>query len=158
MWTYALISFEYASKSVKSRSGNKWGFPGGSVVKNSPAKAGDIGLILGLGRSPGEGNDSPLQYSYLGNPKDRGAWWAIVHRITRVRHDWAAKQQVTNVCLAVLRADKLFSKVVVPFYIPTSSVWELQPKPGMVCLFNSRILMSVVVGHCTFNFHFYLRD
>ena len=129
-----------------------------NVFPESACNAGDPGSIPGLGRSHVEGNDNPLQYSYLGNPKDRGAWWAIVHRITRVRHDWAAKQQVTNVCLAVLRADKLFSKVVVPFYIPTSSVWELQPKPGMVCLFNSRILMSVVVGHCTFNFHFYLRD
>ena len=84
---YALISFGYASKSVKSRSGNKWGFPGGSVVKNSPAKAGDIGLILGSGRSPGEGNDNPLQYSCLGSPKGRGAWRDIVHRVTGVRHD-----------------------------------------------------------------------
>ena len=57
--------------------------PGGSVVKNSPAKAGDTGLIPGLGRSPGERNDNPLQYSCLGNPKDRGAWWATVHRVTK---------------------------------------------------------------------------
>jgi len=50
------------------------GFPGGSVVKNSPANAGDEGLILGLGRSPGEGNGNPLQYSCLGSPMNRGAW------------------------------------------------------------------------------------
>ena len=51
------------------------------VVKNLPANAGDItdvSLIPGLGRSPGEGNDNPLQYSCLGNPKDRGASWATV--------------------------------------------------------------------------------
>ena len=56
-------------------------FPGGSVVKNPPANAGDtgdLGLILGLGRYPGGGNGNPLQYSCLGNPMDRGAWWAVV--------------------------------------------------------------------------------
>ena len=49
------------------------GFPGVLVVKNLPASAGDLGSILGLGRSPREGNGSPLQYSCLGNPMDRGA-------------------------------------------------------------------------------------
>ena len=49
------------------------GFPGASVVKKSPANAGDSGLIPGSGRSPGEENGNPLQYSYLGNPMDRGA-------------------------------------------------------------------------------------
>ena len=49
------------------------GFPGDSVVKNLPASAGDVGLIPGLGRSPGEGNGNPLQHSCLGNPMDRGA-------------------------------------------------------------------------------------
>ena len=53
-------------------------FPGGSVVKNPPANAGDTGLIPGLERSPGEGNGNPLQHSCLGNPMDRGAWWAVV--------------------------------------------------------------------------------
>ena len=48
------------------------GFTGGSVVKNLPANAGDVGLISGLGRSPGEGNGNPLQYSCMGNPMDRG--------------------------------------------------------------------------------------
>jgi len=43
----------------------RWGFPGDSVVKNSPAHTGDVGLIPGLGRSPGEGNDNPLQYSLV---------------------------------------------------------------------------------------------
>ena len=48
--------------------------PGGSVVKNPPANAGDSGSISGSRRSPGEGNSNPLQYSYLGNSMDRGAW------------------------------------------------------------------------------------
>ena len=59
------------------------GFPGGSAVKNLPANAGDTGPIPGSGRSPGEGSGSPLQYSCLGNPMDRGAWRAAVHRITK---------------------------------------------------------------------------
>ena len=54
-------------------------FPGSSVVKNLPANSGDAGLIPGLGRSPGEGNGNPFQYSCLGNPMDRRAWWATVH-------------------------------------------------------------------------------
>ena len=58
------------------------GFPGGSVVKNLPANAGDPGSMPGLGRSPGEGNGNPLQYSCLGNPMDRGAWQATVHEVT----------------------------------------------------------------------------
>ena len=56
----------------------KMGFPGGSVVKNPPSSAGDESSILGSGRSPGEGNGNPLQYSCLGNPMDRGDWWATV--------------------------------------------------------------------------------
>ena len=63
------------------------GFPGGSVVKNPPAKAGDAGLISGLVRSPGEGNGHPLQYACLGNAVDRGAWRGAVHGVTRVGHD-----------------------------------------------------------------------
>ena len=53
------------------------------VVKNLPASAGDAGSIPGSGRSPGGRNDNPLQYSCLGNPMDRGAWQATVHRIEK---------------------------------------------------------------------------
>ena len=78
------------------------GFPSGSAVKNPSAKtgnaAGATGSIPGLGRSPGEGNGNPLQYSCLENPMDRGAWGPIVqvqsspgHK--RVRNDLATKQQ-----------------------------------------------------------------
>ena len=58
------------------------GFPGGSDSKESAYNAGDLGSIPGSGRSPGEGNGYPLQYSCLENPMDRGAWWAIVHGVT----------------------------------------------------------------------------
>ena len=60
------------------------GFPGSSVVKNLPANAGDVGLIPGLGKSPGEGNDNIFYYSCLGNPMETGAWQGIVHRATKV--------------------------------------------------------------------------
>ena len=69
------------------------GFPGGSVVKNTPANVGDMGLIPGWGRSPGEGIGNLLQYSCLENPMDRGAWWATVHGVARVGHDLETKQQ-----------------------------------------------------------------
>ena len=52
-----------------------------------------VGLIPGSGRSSGEGNRNPLQYSCLGNPTDRGVWRATVHGVTRVRHDLATKPQ-----------------------------------------------------------------
>ena len=58
-------------------------YPGDSVVKNLPANAEATGLIPGLRRSPGEGNGNPLQYSGLQNPMDRGAWQAIIHRVTK---------------------------------------------------------------------------
>ena len=67
------------------------GFPGGSLVKNPIVGAGDIrdvGSIPGSGRSFEWGNGNPLQYSCLGNPMDRGAWWATVYGFARVRHDW----------------------------------------------------------------------
>ena len=60
------------------------------VVKKPSASSGDIrdmGLIPGLGRSPGEGYGNPLQYYWLRNPMDRGAWWATVPGLQRVEHD-----------------------------------------------------------------------
>ena len=60
------------------------GFPVALVIKDPPANVGDTrdsGSIPGLGKSPGGGHGNPLQYSYLENPMDRGAWQAIVHRV-----------------------------------------------------------------------------
>ena len=77
-----------------------WGFLGSSVVKNTLANAGDpgdTGLIPGSGRSPKEGNSYPLQYSYLENPMDRGAWWAAVHGLVRVGHDLVTKPPPSQV-------------------------------------------------------------
>ena len=59
------------------------GFPGGSDSKGSTCNAGDPGSIPGLGRSPGEGNGNPLQYSCLENSMDGGAWWVTVHGVAK---------------------------------------------------------------------------
>ena len=88
-----------------------WGFPGSSAINNLPAMQETLmGLTPGLGRFPREGNDNPLQYSCLGNLKDRGAWQATAHEVAKkVRHDLATKQQVspytTNVHKKAQRAD-----------------------------------------------------
>ena len=69
--------------SIPRRGGDLLDFPGGSDSKASVYNAGDLGSIPGSGRSPGEGNGNSFQYYSLENPKDRGAWWAIVHEITK---------------------------------------------------------------------------
>ena len=63
------------------------------MVKNLPANEEDVGSIPGAGRSPREGNGNPLQYSYLGNPMDRGAWQATVHGVTKSETHLGTKQQ-----------------------------------------------------------------
>ena len=63
--------------------GSILGLPRGSAVKNVPANAGDMGSIPRSGRSPGEGNGNPLQYSCLGNLMDRGVWWATMHGVAK---------------------------------------------------------------------------
>ena len=67
------------------RGKEKQGFHGGSEVKMSACNAGDLGSIPGLGRSPGEGNGNPFQYSCLESPMDRGDWWATVHGVAKSR-------------------------------------------------------------------------
>ena len=62
------------------------GFPGGSDGMASACHAGDLGLIPGSGRSPGDGNGNPLQYSCLENSMDGGAWWATVHGVATCKY------------------------------------------------------------------------
>ena len=76
-----------------------WAFPGGSVVKNLPANAGNTGLIPGSGRSSGEGNGNPLQCSCLGNPMEREAWRATIHGITTVGQDLVTKTTTVSTIL-----------------------------------------------------------
>jgi len=58
-------------------------YSGGSGSKESAISAGDLASIPGSGRSPGEGNSNPFQYSCMGNPMDRGVWWATIHGVAK---------------------------------------------------------------------------
>ena len=70
-------------------------FPCSWVGKKSACNAGDLGLIPGLGRSLGEGNGNPFQYSCLENPMDRGAWQSTVYEVSRVGYNWATNHAYT---------------------------------------------------------------
>ena len=75
------------TKEVSTQEDFSLDFPDGLDGKASACTARDLGLIPGLGRSPGKGSGNPLQYFCLENSIDRGAWWATVHGLQRVRHD-----------------------------------------------------------------------
>ena len=79
-WAVIISGMEQSELAVPERGCTVYS---GSEVKASACNAGDLGSIPGLGRYPGEGNGNPLQYSYLENPMDAGAWWATVHGVTK---------------------------------------------------------------------------
>ena len=83
-------------------------FPGGSVVKNLPANSGDEGSVPGSGGSPGEGNGNPLQYSYLENPMERGAWQATVHGVAKA---FTFTYDLVGACMLLLLLLSRFSCV-----------------------------------------------
>ena len=116
-------------------------FPGGSVVKNPPANTGDTGLIPGQGRSSGEGNGNPLQYSCLGNPMDRGAWCAAVYGVTRVGHNWVTKQH--SVVRACVRACVCVST-------PEPKNWVLDLGQDPSCLNKSEFSVDAFVDYTSF--------
>ena len=82
------------------------GFPGGSDGRESACSAGDPGSVPGLGRSPGEGNGYPLQYSCLENPMDRGAWRAAVHGVAVTQIRLSEDFHVTLSPAIILRAGR----------------------------------------------------
>ena len=86
------------------------------MVKNLPANAGDSGSIPGSGRSLGGGNGNPLQYSCLGNPMDRGTWWATVHGVIKSRtrlsmHTMGQWQYLVIACRLVIVSVGLISLI-----------------------------------------------
>ena len=84
------VTFSLLSAPSGGSDRNWWGYRGGgSDAKESACNAGGLGLMPGSGRSPGEGNGNPFQYSCLENSMGRGAWRDTVHGVTRVRHKWA---------------------------------------------------------------------
>ena len=109
--TYIYVCHVFVSIQSVSFGWSILGFPGGSVVKNLPANAwdlGDMGLIPGLGRSAGEGNGNPLQDSYLENPMDREAW-GLVHGVTK---SW------TQFSIHTCTFNPFTFKVIIYMYIP----------------------------------------
>ena len=96
------------------------GLPGGSVVKNAPANAGDAGLIPGSGRSPGGGNGNPLQYSCLENPMDREGWWATVHAVTK---SWTWLNTHTQACMQTHRIMSVFLFLLIKGFLLLT--WEI---------------------------------
>ena len=89
VWGQGITGFHYKSFNILFEFNT---VPCSSVGKESACNAGDPGSIPGLGRSPGEGNGNPLQYSCLENLMDRGAWRATTHGVARVGHDLATKR------------------------------------------------------------------
>ena len=89
LWSSLWERFSIPTHHSKAKGNTIQGFPGGSVVRNLSASAGDAGWTPGSGRSLGGGNGNPLQYSCLKNSTDRGAWWATVNEVAK-RHDWVA--------------------------------------------------------------------
>ena len=82
-----LMAYVNPGPRVVDRKKKEKGFPGSSDGKESAYNEGDLGLIPGLGRSPGGRHDKPLQYSCLENPMDRGTWGVIVHGVARAGND-----------------------------------------------------------------------
>ena len=105
----------------------------GSVMKNPPASTGDAGSIPGLGGSPGGGNGNPLQYSCLGNPMDRGAWWATVHGITKESDTMKDKSPHTHTHSCPL------THLPLDFPISRSQLNQQRLKGSRCCLDHSRV-------------------
>ena len=130
-----------------------WGLPDSSVCKESACDAGDLGSIPGLGRSPGEGNGNPFEYSCLENPKDRGGWQATVHMVVGVGHDLAPsfllsffsywRGGIPQVGTARSREVKL----IVQEHTTQNTELRMQPKPSalMFWLLQAVLLIPVCV-------------
>ena len=113
------------------RTCNTSGFPGSSVAKNPPATAGDVGSISGSGRSPGEGNGSPLQHSCLGNAMDRGAWWATVHGAAKeVETNEKQHSSASYMHLAARQISRTFSSCKTESLYPVDNDSPLCPVPS----------------------------
>ena len=116
------------------------GFPGGPEVKASAWNAGDLGLIPGSGRSPGEGNDNPFQYSCLENPMEGGTWWATVHGV--------AKSDTTERIHFTLYFYQNIRPEVWHFQIPLSQIYYLHKSLlffKQSSCFNDSLRISLII-------------
>ena len=131
-WTF-LLWYHFFHKHFPFVSINKQrlSFPGGSVVKNMLAEVGDTGLIPGLRRSPGGGHGNPFQYSCKENSMDRGAWWATVHRLTKIQ------TQLRRISMHALLAWSSHSRTE-----PSCTCWT--GSPTWPCMLWSKEALQVV--------------
>ena len=111
MWVIYIVTTEVKGIMVE-HSIIKFSLPGDLVSKESTCHAGQLGLIPGSGRCPGEGNGNPLQYSCLRNAMDRGTWRGTVHRIARVGHDVAAKPSPSHISCLYFYFHANFSRTI----------------------------------------------
>ena len=134
------------------------GFPGGSVVRNPLAKAGDVGSILGQGRPPGGGNGSTLQYSCLERSMGRGAWQATVHGVAESdKTEPLITQQVTCFTkLNILVSSSSFFLHLLQ--CPACSSCLILHLHQYSALLQQKYFMLVGVGGCFSGFHFSLLD
>ena len=129
-----------------------WGFPHSSVSKESTCNAGEAGLIPGSGRSPGEGNGNPLQYSCLENPMDRRVWQATVHEVARVRHDLMTKPpQCCYTELTIVDTLATSSYYTSSVYMRISVCFQ-QNKGNLYVLFVIQAFFHLQIHHENFPF------
>ena len=124
------------------------GFLGGSVVKNPPANSGDLGLNPGLRGPLGEGDGNPLQYSCLGNPMDKRAWWTIVYGVAkRVRFDLVTKQQQLRGSFPCLIIQGLFKMLYYNFPANTGQHIDVTMVKGRPILFPVPVAQAIFPTH-----------
>ena len=124
------------------------GFLGGSVAKNPPANSGDLGLNPGLRVPLGEGDGNPLQYSCLGNPMDKRAWWTIVYGVAkRVRFDLVTKQQQLRGSFPCLIIQGLFKMLYCNFPANTGQHIDVTMVKGRPILFPVPVAQAIFPTH-----------
>ena len=129
------------------------GFPGGTLVKNPSADAGDtgvLGLIPGSGRCPGVGNGNPLQYSCLENPMDRGAWQTAVHGVTKSQ-TWLSRAPVFfmgKLKKELWRRSQLWGPRVMLPVIPSDLLLCSLPLPTGLVEYCQTFYLGELEGNC----------
>ena len=131
LFSWAPKSLQVVTAAMKLEDACSLNFPSGSEVKASACNAGDLGLIPGSGRSPGEGNGNPLQYSCLENTMDGGAWWAAVYGVaqSRTQLKWLNSNSSNRLIIAFLPKEQ----VSFNFMAAVTTCSDFGAPPNKVC-------------------------
>ena len=148
--TFSLSSFTFIKRLFSFSSLSAIGFPGGSDGKASACNAGDLGLIPGSGRCPGEVNGNPLQYSCLENPMDGEAWWATVHEVaeldtTERLHFHFSKIIADGDCSHEIKRCLLLGRKVMTNLDSILKSRDIT-LPAKVCLIKAMVFLVVMYG------------